>query len=98
MARPAHVRNAVERILEGSDRHGWSVDSLADALNGAGIDASFSAVWRALRHLERAGVRCGWTSATVRFATNLLAHTTTTCTARTAEPSRRWRDVSSRTR
>ena len=56
MARPAHVRNAVERILEGSDRHGWSVDSLADALNGAGIDASFSAVWRALRHLERAGV------------------------------------------
>ena len=56
MARPAHVRKAVERILEGSDRHGWSVDVLVDTLNGAGIDASFSAVWRALRHLERAGV------------------------------------------
>ena len=56
MARQAHVRNAVERILEGSDRHGWSVDGLADALSAAGVEASFSAVWRALRHLERAGV------------------------------------------
>ena len=56
MARPAHVRTAVERILEGSNRHGWSVDGLAEALNAAGVDASFSAVWRALRHLERAGV------------------------------------------
>jgi Fur family ferric uptake transcriptional regulator len=56
MARPAHVRTAVERILVGSDCHGWSVDSLADALKAAGVDASFSAVWRALQHLERAGV------------------------------------------
>jgi Fe2+ or Zn2+ uptake regulation protein len=56
MARPAHVRTAVKRILEGSDRHGWSVDALADALNAAGVDASFSAVWRALQHLEEDGV------------------------------------------
>jgi Fur family ferric uptake transcriptional regulator len=56
MARPAHVRSAVERILEGSDRHGWSVDGIADALSAAGVEASFSAVWRALQHLERAGV------------------------------------------
>ncbi len=56
MARPAHVRSAVEGILEGSNRHGWSVDGLADALKAAGVDASFSTVWRALRHLERAGV------------------------------------------
>jgi Fe2+ or Zn2+ uptake regulation protein len=56
MARPAHVRSAVATILEGSDRHGWSVDELAEDLGAAGIDASFSAVWRALRHLERAGV------------------------------------------
>jgi Fur family ferric uptake transcriptional regulator len=56
MARPAYVRSAVRRILESSDRHGWSVDSIADALNAAGVEASFSAVWRALRHLERAGV------------------------------------------
>jgi Fe2+ or Zn2+ uptake regulation protein len=56
MARPAHVRSAVKRILEGSDRHGWSIDGLADALSDAGIDASFSAVWRALQHLERVGV------------------------------------------
>ena len=56
MARPAHVRTAVKRILEGSNRHGWSVDGLAEALNAAGIEASFSAVWRALQHLERAGV------------------------------------------
>src|SRR5919199_1577749 len=56
MARPAHVRTAVERILESSDCPGWSVESLTDALNAAGVDASFSAVWRALRHLERAGV------------------------------------------
>jgi Fe2+ or Zn2+ uptake regulation protein len=56
MARPAHVRTAVEKILEGSDRHGWSVESLAETLNAAGVDASFSAVWRALRHLEWAGV------------------------------------------
>lgn len=56
MARPAHVRSAVERILEGSDCHGWSVDGIADALSAAGVDASFSAVWRALQHLERTGV------------------------------------------
>jgi len=56
MARPAHVRTAVERILVGSNCHGWSVDGLADALSAAGIDASFTAVWRALQHLERAGV------------------------------------------
>ena len=56
MARPAHVRSAVQRTLEGSHRHGWSVDELAEDLGAAGIDASFSAVWRALRHLERAGV------------------------------------------
>ena len=56
MARPAHVRTAVERILESSDCPGWSVESLADALNAAGVEASFSAVWRALQHLERAGV------------------------------------------
>jgi Fur family transcriptional regulator, peroxide stress response regulator len=56
VTRPAHVRTAVEEILEGSDRHGWSVDSLADALGAAGVDASFSAVWRALQHLERVGV------------------------------------------
>ena len=56
MTRPARVRTAVEEILEGSDRHGWSVEGLADALSAAGVDASFSAVWRALRHLERDGV------------------------------------------
>src|SRR4051794_39975684 len=56
MARPAHVRSAVEEILEGSDRHGWSVDGLLDAVNAAGVDASFSAVWRALQHLERGSV------------------------------------------
>src|SRR5919202_5844381 len=56
MARPAHVRTAVERILENSDCPGWSVDSLADALNAAGVDASFSAVWRALQHLEQTGI------------------------------------------
>jgi Fe2+ or Zn2+ uptake regulation protein len=56
MARPAHVRSAVEGILEGSDRHGWSVDELAEDLGADGVDASFSAVWRALRHLERSGV------------------------------------------
>jgi len=32
------------------------VDDLADALSAAGVDASFSAVWRSLQHLERAGV------------------------------------------
>jgi Fe2+ or Zn2+ uptake regulation protein len=52
MVRPAHVRTAVERILEGSDRHDWSVDALVQTLNAAGVDASFSAVWRALQHLE----------------------------------------------
>lgn len=56
MTRPARVRSAVESILEGSDRHGWSVDDLAAALSAAGVDASFSAVWRSLQHLERAGV------------------------------------------
>jgi Fe2+ or Zn2+ uptake regulation protein len=56
MARPARVRTAVEGILEASECHGWSVDGLAGALNDAGADASFLAVWRALQHLEQAGV------------------------------------------
>src|ERR671939_323470 len=56
MARPAHVRTAVERILESSDCPGWSVENLADALNAAGVEASFSAVWRSLQRLERTGV------------------------------------------
>ena len=92
MARPAHVRSAVERTLEGSDRHGWSVDGLADALKAEGVDAGFSAVWRALRHLGRVWRR-GWTSATARVATNPPARTT--CSASTGAPSRRWTDASS---
>src|SRR5919202_6379289 len=56
MARPAHVRTAVERVLEGSERHLWSVDALTETLNAAGVDAGFSAIWRALQHLEEDGV------------------------------------------
>lgn len=55
MARPSHVRDAVERILKSSDRHDWSVHGLTEALNAAGVAADFSTVWRALRYLEQAG-------------------------------------------
>jgi Fe2+ or Zn2+ uptake regulation protein len=81
MARPAHVRTAVESILVGSDCHDWSVDSLVDALNAAGVDASFSAVWRALQHLERAGIaaRVDLGDGTIRYESSGAHHDHVQC-------------------
>ncbi|MBX6764259.1 MAG: transcriptional repressor [Rubrobacteraceae bacterium] len=53
MARPAHTKEAVERLVGSSGRHDWSVEDVARALGG-GVD--FSTVWRAMRRLEEEGV------------------------------------------
>lgn len=55
MARPARIRSALEELIGGSERHDWSVEALTEALNGAGVTADFSTVWRALQQLERDG-------------------------------------------
>jgi Fe2+ or Zn2+ uptake regulation protein len=55
MPRPSHVRSAVHQLIATSQRHDWSVDTTAAALDVAGVPASFSAVWRALEHLESSG-------------------------------------------
>ncbi len=52
MARPSHVRDAVRMRVAGDPRHGWSVDELKAELDGAGIRADFSSVFRALVWLQ----------------------------------------------
>ena len=56
MARPSHVRNAVGTLLTASERHGWSIDEVDHALRERGIKADSSSIFRAVSHLERAGV------------------------------------------
>ena len=55
MSRPSHVRNAVATLLTTSHRHVWSIDEVDQALQGRGIKADYSSIFRALVHLERAG-------------------------------------------
>lgn len=55
MSRPSHVRHAVASLLADSDRHGWSLDEVSQALRERGIAADPSSIFRALSHLERAG-------------------------------------------
>ena len=43
MTRPARVRSAVESILEGSDRHGWSVDAVS-AVEGCVVEEAVKTV------------------------------------------------------
>lgn len=56
MSRPSHVRNAVATLLTTSRRHGWSIDEVGRALRERGTKADTSSIFRALGHLERAGI------------------------------------------
>jgi Fe2+ or Zn2+ uptake regulation protein len=56
MARPSHVRDSVRRLLEGSDRHDWSIEDLHVAVLATGLSADYSSVFRAVTWLEDQGV------------------------------------------
>ena len=55
MARPSHVRDAVEELVASSDRHGWTLDAAHEALSSSGVSADPSSVFRALVHLSEEG-------------------------------------------
>ena len=56
MARPSHVRDSVRELLEGSDRHDWSIEDLHAGVLATGLPADYSSVFRAVTWLERRGV------------------------------------------
>ena len=56
MPRPSHVRHAVATLLTDSNRHGWSIDEVERVLRERGVKADGSSIFRALTHLEQAGV------------------------------------------
>ena len=56
MARPSHVRDSVRDLLEGSDRHDWSIEDLHSAILAIGLSADYSSVFRAVTWLEQHGV------------------------------------------
>jgi Fur family transcriptional regulator, ferric uptake regulator len=56
MARPSHVRDSVRELLEGSDRHDWSIEDLHAGILATGLSADYSSVFRAVNWLERRGV------------------------------------------
>lgn len=55
MARPSHVRDALQSLLARSSRHDWSLDSLVEALHRRGVAADASSVFRGLVRLEETG-------------------------------------------
>lgn len=55
MARPSHVRDSVQRLLEGGDRHDWSIEDLHEAVLASGLSADYSSVFRAVTWLHRSG-------------------------------------------
>ncbi len=56
MARPSHVRDSVRELLEGDERHDWSIEDLHTGLLRAGVAADYSSVFRAVGWLEQRGV------------------------------------------
>jgi Fe2+ or Zn2+ uptake regulation protein len=56
MARPSHVRDAVQQRLLDRSHHGWAIDELQADLRASGVDADYSSVFRALIWLERKGL------------------------------------------
>jgi Fe2+ or Zn2+ uptake regulation protein len=56
MPRPSPVRDAIADAVAGSARHDWSIEDLVAALDGGGVRADFSSVFRALARLEGEGV------------------------------------------
>jgi Fe2+ or Zn2+ uptake regulation protein len=48
MPRPSHVRDAVVSELSAADHHLWSVDEVLESIQGKGVRADFSSVFRSL--------------------------------------------------
>ena len=55
MARPSHVRDAIAALVEGSDRHDWTVEDVSAALAARGVSANPSSVFRGLVRLSEEG-------------------------------------------
>ena len=55
MGRPSHVRTAIEEILDGSERHAWSIEDVGAALARDGVRADSSSVFRGLVRLSDEG-------------------------------------------
>ena len=56
MARPSHVRDSVRDLLEGDERHDWSIEDLHSGLLMSGVAADYSSVFRAVGWLQQHGV------------------------------------------
>jgi Fe2+ or Zn2+ uptake regulation protein len=56
MGRPSHVRTAIEEILDGSERHDWTIEDVGDALATRGVHADPSSVFRGLVRLSVEGM------------------------------------------
>lgn len=56
MARPSHVRSAIEELLTTSARHDWTIETVGLALKDRGIPADPSSVFRGLVRLRDDGV------------------------------------------
>ncbi|MGI8609418.1 MAG: Fur family transcriptional regulator [Candidatus Dormibacteria bacterium] len=56
MPRPSPVTDAVRSVVEGDDRHVWTLDELHTRVREAVESANFSTILRAVTSLENAGV------------------------------------------
>jgi len=56
MARPSHVRDAVQELLASSHRHDWTSASVLEGLRERKINGDRSSVFRALTRLEAEGL------------------------------------------
>jgi Fur family ferric uptake transcriptional regulator len=56
MARPSHVRDAIAQLLEGSERHDWTIEAVSEQLHADGVRADYSSAFRALGKLVEDGV------------------------------------------
>jgi Fe2+ or Zn2+ uptake regulation protein len=83
MPRPSHVRHAVAALLSASDRHGWSIDEVDQALRERGVKADFSSIFRALNHLERQGLldRVDFMDGKARYEVHQEHHEHVRCTS-----------------
>jgi len=56
LPRPSPVTDEVRRLLEGEERHAWSLDELLASVRASLGAADYSSVFRAVSQLERDGV------------------------------------------
>lgn len=56
MSRPSPIRDAVSALVAAGDRHDWSIEDIAAALERRGTPADFSSVFRAVTRLQADGV------------------------------------------